>query len=322
MFDLMTVAETESEKRKEAKLRRDLGIIVREFEHPDTEDLVLNPDGKLWAKRAGTPEWIYLGSFPARAALSAFNSIADYRGEVINRDNPILGTTIPFLGCRFEGLLPPIVDAPSFAIRKGGGRLRPLDEYVADGVLSTSHREVIRSALRERKNILVIGGTGTGKTSLANAILLDMSVETPNDRVVIIEDNAELRCSVPNSISLLARGKVTMVDCLKSSMRLNPTRMIVGEVRGPESLALLNAWNTGHPGGISTLHADNARMGLSRLESLLEEATTAPKQKFIAEAVNLVVYIGRDPTVKAGRRVKEIYAPSGYDGRDYQGTYL
>jgi len=105
-------------------------------------------------------------------------------------------------------------------------------------------------------------------------------------------------------------------------MRLNPTRVVVGEVRGPESLALLNAWNTGHPGGVSTIHADNARMGLVRLQSLLEEATKAPKQRFIAAAVNLVVYIGKDPSLKAGRRVKELFAPSGYDSDGYQGAYL
>jgi type IV secretion system protein VirB11 len=184
------------------------------------------------------------------------------------------------------------------------------------------HAEFLRAAVRDRKNILVVGSTGSGKTTLVNAILDSVATETPQHRVLLIEDTPELQCKVENFVPLLAVGSITMTDCLKVCMRMTPDRIIVGEVRGGEALALLKAWNTGHPGGVSTVHANDAAAGLLRVEALVAEATIAPQQSFIAEAINLVAFICRDSTVKAGRKVREICKVTGHDGRSYQVEYL
>jgi Flp pilus assembly CpaF family ATPase len=186
----------------------------------------------------------------------------------------------------------------------------------------TNHADVIREAIAAKKNILVVGSTGSGKTTLVNAILREMAEICPQDRVVCIEDTTELQCAVKNYVDLRAVGSVTMLDCLRASMRLKPTRIIVGEVRGAEAHTLLKAWNTGHPGGAATIHANDALSGLVRLESLVAEATAAPQQVLIAEAVDVVVFIDEDAGLDAGRKVKEVALVTGYrDGR-YQVEFV
>lgn len=298
--------------RLEAKLRRELGIVFELLERKGTEDVVLNPDGKLWVKATGYP-FRFVAEFTATTAMSAMLTIAHMAGVNLDANHPILETTLPFNGSRVEGLIPPIVSSPSFAMRPKAVQVYTLRNYVESGMLTETHFTVIETAIKARKNILTVGGTGSGKTTLSNALLDSMANLTPEHRVLIIEDTSELQCKVENSTSLLAAGSITMNDCLRACMRLKPDRIIVGEVRGPESLELLKAWNTGHPGGFATIHADDARLGLTRLESLVEEATSAPKQKYIAEAVNLLVFIAPDPSLKAGRRVKEVLRVVGYD---------
>ena len=153
-----------------------------------------------------------------------------------------------------------------------------------------------------KKNILVVGSTGSGKTTFVNACLDALASLTPDDRVISIEDTTELQCRVKNYLDLRAVGRVTMLECLRACMRLKPTRIVVGEVRGPEAHTLLKAWNTGHPGGLATIHANDAMSGLIRLESLVAEATSAPQQTLIAEAVDLVIFIDEEPDLQAGRK--------------------
>jgi type IV secretion system protein VirB11 len=175
---------------------------------------------------------------------------------------------------------------------------------------------VIRAAVLARKNILVVGSTGSGKTTLVNALLHALSTLTPHDRVISIEDTTELQCPVKNYLDLRAVGNVTMLDCLRACMRLKPTRIVVGEVRGAEAHTLLKAWNTGHPGGAATVHADDALKGLIRFESLVAEATNAPQQQLIAEAVDLVIFVDEEPSLKAGRKVREVLLVHGHrEGR-------
>jgi type IV secretion system protein VirB11 len=184
-------------------------------------------------------------------------------------------------------------------------------------VRDLKHSEIIRAALRAKKNVLVVGSTGSGKTTFVNACLDAMAALTPHDRVISIEDTTELQCPVKNYLDLRAVGKVTMLDCLRACMRLKPTRIIVGEVRGAEAHTLLKAWNTGHPGGMATVHANDAMSGLIRLESLVAEATSAPQQTLIAEAVDLVVFIDEEPNVAAGRKVREVLLVTGYSSGEY-----
>jgi len=200
-------------------------------------------------------------------------------------------------------------------------RLRHQDQFI-QSVRGKRHADVIRSAIAKRKNILVAGSTGSGKTTFINAVLDELATISPADRVLIIEDTPELQCNVKNSVALLAVGRVSMLDCLRASMRLKPTRIVVGEVRGGEALSMLKAWNTGHPGGAASVHANDARGALIRLESLVAEATEAPQQQLIAEAVNLVVFVDSEPAIKAGRKVREVTVVMGHREGAYELEYL
>jgi type IV secretion system protein VirB11 len=165
------------------------------------------------------------------------------------------------------------------------------------------------------QNILVVGGTGSGKTTLTNAIIDYTAIAWPNERLVIIEDTAEIQSRSKNSVILRATDTVDMLRLLKATMRLRPTRILVGEVRGAEALSLIKAWNTGHPGGVATIHANSAEAALSRMESLVAEATAAPMQKVIAEAVHVIVSIAK---TAQGRKVQDVLRVEGYDQHRYR----
>lgn len=325
--------------RLETKLKRELGESILAFLREEcTEDVLLNPDGSLWVKRLGEGFTRAGEMVPAQAA-SALSTVAAWRGTVLNHNNPILETELPIDGSRFEAAVAPVVRQPVFAIRLRPHKLFSLDDYEAAGILTAqsdplnaprrredfaqsirgaSHAEIIRAAVRCRKNLLVVGSTGSGKTTLVNAILQEIALLTPRDRVISIEDTTELQCPAPNYLDLRAVGTVSMLDCLRACMRLKPTRIVVGEVRGAEAHTLLKAWNTGHPGGAATIHADNALKGLTRFESLVAEATSAPQQQLIAEAVDLVIFVDEEPSVKAGRKVREILLVHEYRNDRYQ----
>ena len=257
--------------RLEAKLRRELGEgILNLLAEEDVEDILLNPDSTLWVKRRGAG-FVSTGTMPPASAASALGTIAAWRGTVLNHEHPILETELPLDGSRFEGVVQPVVRQPVFAIRLRPRKVFTLDDYETAGILTGKedisnrtrqqrdfalavrglrHAEIIRAAVRERKNILVVGATGSGKTTLLNGILDAIAELTPLDRVISIEDTTELQCRVRNYLDLRAVGAITMLECLRASMRLKPTRIVVGEVRGAEAHTLLKAWNTGHPGGL------------------------------------------------------------------------
>ena len=333
------VVQDEQHQRLEVKLRRELGDqVLRLLDDNLTEDILLNPDGSLWVKRMGHG-FSRIGEMPAAQAASALGTIAAWRGTVLNHEHPVLETELPIDGSRFEGIVSPVVRQPVFAIRLRPRKIFSLDDYEADGILTDGndplnrlrrrddfldgvrglkHADVIRAAVRARKNILVVGSTGSGKTTLVNGILDSLAQLTPHDRVISIEDTTELQCPVKNYLDLRAVGSVTMLECLRACMRLKPTRIVVGEVRGAEAHTLLKAWNTGHPGGAATVHANDALSGLIRLESLVAEATSAPQQTLIAEAVDLVVFVDEESSVKAGRKVREVLLVTGYSSGNYQ----
>ena len=229
----------------------------------------------------------------------------------------LLEGELPIDGSRFAGQLPPVVAQPTFAIRKKAVAIFTLDQYVERGVMTPGQKDAIVSAVDSHKNILVIGGTGSGKTTLVNAIINQMVIQNPQERVFIIEDTGEIQCAAENFVQYHTSLDVSMTALLKTSLRMRPDRILVGEVRGPEALDLLMAWNTGHPGGAATLHANHARAGLDRLEMLISMHPDSPSpiQPLIGEAVDVLVHIARTPS--GGRCIQEIIEVSGYRDGQY-----
>ena len=307
----------QKQERLLRKLRGQLGQIVLEaLEDPLVIEIMLNPDGSLWIERHGEG-MRKAGTMSAPNAESLMGTIADSLDTVVTRDKPVLEGELPLDGSRFEGLLPPVVSRPTFTIRKKASVIFTLDQYVEQGIMTPAQCAVIQNAIVNKSNILVVGGTGSGKTTLTNGIIEGISQTCPDDRLVIIEDTSEIQCSADNTVILRASIEVDMLRLLRATMRLRPDRILVGEVRGGEALALLKAWNTGHPGGIATIHANNARAGLVRLEQLIAETGAVNNMApLIGEAVDLVIAIEKS---KGGRRIKEIIEVKGVDA---QGNYL
>jgi len=306
-----------SQQRLIEKIKIELGsVCLAALENPNIIEIMLNSDGTLWIEELGKPI-IHVGSIQENKVKALLGTIASYLNTTITSKNPILECELPIDGSRFEGLLPPIVNRPTFTIRKKASQIFTLEEYYQQKILSKEQYSQIKKSIynpkdleQRKKNILIVGGTGSGKTTLANAIIEGIVRQTPNDRLVIIEDTVEIQCAAKNAVTLRTSDRVNMLMLLRATMRLRPDRILVGEVRGAEALDLLKSWNTGHSGGIATIHANSAKAGLKRLELLVSEATQAPMQTLIAEAINIVIFITK---TKNGRRVKEIIEVTGYD---------
>jgi type IV secretion system protein VirB11 len=289
-------------------LRTALGAAVARFlEDPAIVEVMLNPDGRLWIDRlaeglADTGEILS----PADGER-IIRLVAHHVGAEVHAGAPRVSAELPETGERFEGLLPPVVAAPAFAIRKPAVAVFTLADYVAAGIMSERQADVLRHAVVERQNILVAGGTSTGKTTLTNALLAE--VARTGDRVVLIEDTRELQCAAPNLVALRTKdGIVSLSDLVRSSLRLRPDRIPIGEVRGAEALDLLKAWSTGHPGGIGTIHAGTAIGALRRLEQLILEAVVTVPRALIAETIDLIVVLSGRGTA---RRVTELAHVAG-----------
>jgi type IV secretion system protein TrbB len=306
--------QDERDLRIQEKLRRELGSdICRLLAEPDVVEVMLNPDGRLWVERLGA-SMESIGTMLPWQAEALMATIASTLHTTITRENPLLEGELPLDGSRFAGLIPPIVAAPCFTIRRKALSIHSLERYVADGIMTDAQRTLICAAVDKHHNIVVCGGTGSGKTTLTNAIIDYMASHWPDERLVIIEDTVEIQCRSENVVPMRTADGVDMLRLLKATMRMRPTRILVGEVRGAEALALVKAWNTGHPGGVCTVHANDTYAALVRLESLIAEASVAPMQRLIAEAVNVVVSIAK---TSAGRRITDVAAVSGYDGSNY-----
>jgi type IV secretion system protein VirB11 len=277
-------------------------------------EIMLNPDGRLFIERLGhgvAPA----GEMSTAAAEVVIGSVAHALQSEADDERPIISGELPIGGHRFEGLLPPVVSSPAFTIRRRASRLIPLTEYVKSKAMTEAQASAIRSAIDARMNIVISGGTGSGKTTLANAIIGEIVAAAPDDRIVILEDTAEIQCAAENAVSLHTSDTIDMARLLKSTMRLRPDRIIVGEVRDGAALTLLKAWNTGHPGGVTTIHSNTAMSALRRLEQLTAEASQQPMQEVIGEAVDLVVSIER---TGKGRQVREVVHIEGYRNGRYQ----
>lgn len=314
----MNSGESITGERIEAMLGTALGPVAGQFLKDDSViELMLNPDGRLWVERLGEGRADTGHRINPSDAERVIFIVASSIKAACNSECPILSAELPGSGSRFQGVLPPIVTAPSFVIRKKALQVFTLEDYIHQGSLTLPQAAILRGAIRERKNILIAGGTGSGKTTLANALLHEIS--NTKDRLVVIEDTIELQPSSEDCICLRSKEAFDMTMLLKATMRLRPDRIIIGEVRGAEALTLLKAWNTGHPGGLATIHADSARKALSRMEQLVEEGGVKASARLIADAVNLIIYI--EKTARR-REVKELLSVV-WDVNDYSlGTML
>lgn len=298
----------EYQRRLHSKITRELGREVMTALQDDTViEVMLNTDGRLWCDRLGEG-MSCIGEMSMPNALALLGTIADGLGTVITKQSPILEGELPLDGSRFEGLIPPIVARPTFTIRKKALLIYTLDDYVQQGIMNAKQKAQIQEAITVRRNILVVGGTGSGKTTLTNAIIAEMVALTPEDRLVIMEDTAEIQCKADNAVILRTSIDISMQQLLRATMRLRPDRIIVGEVRGAEALALLKSWNTGHPGGIATLHANSADSGLVRLEQLIAESgIQADMKALIDEAVDLVIFIEKQGGKRVIKEIKKFF---------------
>jgi type IV secretion system protein VirB11 len=303
--------------RKLEALHHALGEAVLEaLAEPRVVEVLANPDGRLVVDAVDDGRRDTGVRLSAQARERVIRLVAEHVGEPVTRDDPRLSGVLPS-GERFQGFLPPVAPQPAFCIRKRPAVIWTLDDYVVQGVMSPDQAAALREAVGARRNILISGGTSSGKTTLANALLAEPAFA--GDRVFLLEDTPELQCSAWDLVSVLTRRHpkpIGVVDLVRDALRMRPDRIVVGEMRdGAAALETLKAWNTGHPGGLSTLHANSAEEALARLEDLLLEVVVQPPRRAIAQAIDLIVHIRR---TREGRRIDGLLA---LDGVDLNGEY-
>ncbi len=288
----MDLSETQAGRdRSRQMLRTALGpLLLARLEDPGVAEVMLNPDGRVWLDRFDA------GLVDAGLSVSADDAerilrlVAHHVAAEIHAEQPRLSAELPGTGERFEGLMPPLAAAPTFSIRKPASLVSRLDDYVRAGIMTEREGQVLAVAVRDRANILVAGPTSSGKTTLVNALLAEIAMG--GDRVILLEDLRELQCAAVNQVALRTRdGVASLTDLVRSSLRLRPDRIIIGEVRGPEALDLIKAWGTGHPGGVGTLHAGSALGALLRLEQLIQEAVVTVPRGLIAETIDVIAVL-------------------------------
>ena len=312
----MMSAQTDSvaAERRRAMLRTAMGpAIAAALADPRVIEIMVNPDGALRVDILGEGRVDTDVKLDAHQVERIIRLVASHVRTEVHGDKPIVSAELPPLGHgageRFEGILPPVSTAPCFSIRKPAARIYTLMDYVTDGIMSAEAARLLSLAVVDRRNILVAGGTSSGKTTLANALLAEMA--HLDERVILIEDTRELQSPARDTVALRTRtGAVTMGDLVRSTLRLRPDRIIVGEVRGGEALDMLKAWNTGHPGGIATVHANSAASALYRIEQLIQEAVVTVPRRLIAEAIDMIVFIAGRGTA---RRIETIARVAGLD---------
>ncbi|QCE35341.1 P-type conjugative transfer ATPase TrbB [Acetobacteraceae bacterium] len=302
------------------RLKRRCGeLILDPLDNPNVTDIMLNPDGNLFIEGFGIEKSI-VGKISPLNAKIIVDLVASYHGKIVNDRYPKLECNFPLDDSRFEGVYPPYVRNATFALRKKPTKIFTLEDYIQNGGITQRQSEVLKEAIRgenngrDKKSIIVVGGTGSGKTTFLNALLHAVSSLTPEDRIITMEERSyELQISSEDKVQMYAEKEGGLEELLRISLRLNPSRLIVGEVRDGAALGLLKALNTGHPGGFSTIHADSALLGLSKLVSYVSENQNAPRfiEPMIAEAVNLVVFM--EKTSKGIRRVNEIIRVNKWD---------
>jgi type IV secretion system protein VirB11 len=308
----MSTVHQLQERRLDELLRRQLGAqILEAIANPRITEIIINEDGRIWFEEHGAGMRDTGFNMPPSQVESLIGTVAAALGTVASLDHPIIEGELSIGGIRFEGIVPPVARKPCCVMRKPAQVLYTLDDYIRDGILVEPHAAALCHAIDGRLNALIAGGTGSGKTTLAGALINEMVLRgDANEGYVILEDTLEIQCRAHNLVQLHTAATADLTRLVRTTMRLRPDRIIIGEVRGGEALALLKAWNTGHPGGVTTIHANSARAALTRLSSLVQEAGVPPQPELVAETINLIAFIVRTPN---GRRVTELMRLQGYD---------
>jgi type IV secretion system protein TrbB len=296
--------------RRKAMLKTAFGPVIAEaLADPQVVEVMVNPDGRLWIDRLDTGRSDTGTVLQWSEVERIIRLVASHIRLEVHERSPIVSAELPESGERFEGLIPPVAAAPCFSIRKPARLVHLLDDYVDQAIMTAPMAAWLKEAVLAKGNIVVVGGTSSGKTTLVNALLAEVALT--NDRVVILEDTRELNCAAEDCVKLRTKpGVATLADLVRSTLRLRPDRIIVGEVRGAEALDMLKAWNTGHPGGLATVHANSARGALYRIEQLVQESVVTVPRRLIAEAIDILVFLeGRG----SARKVAEVARVEGLD---------
>lgn len=302
-------------RRKQTQLTTALDSVLHLLNDADVVEVMINPDTRVWVERIGEPPEQTDIQITTAEIERAIRLVASIMQTTISTDNPSVAGTLPQWNARIQASMPPMVDSPALCIRLPAKKVFNLNDYVAKGILTVSQSQILHNAVMDRKNILLGGGTGSGKTTLANALLDVISVT--GDRVIIIEDNRELQCNALNKVHFYTDANVSLQRALFDSLRWRPDRIIIGEVRDKAALDLLKAWNTGHPGGVATIHADSTREMLTRMCQLIEENNMVAPKAFVAQTIDLCVHIKRDKNSPAGRCLSGISEVTGYKNGEW-----
>jgi type IV secretion system protein VirB11 len=301
----------EAEDRRRAMLRTAMGPdIAAALADPAVVEVMVNPDGALRLDRLGEGRSFTGVRLESAEVERIIRLVASHVRVEVHAGNPVVSAELPprnegVAGERFEGILPPVALGPCFTIRKPAARIYTLDDYIADGMLLQPQADQLRQAVSRHDNMLIVGGTSSGKTTLANALLAEMA--GLDERIILLEDTRELQCAAPDCVALRTKpGVVSLADLVRSTLRFRPDRIIVGEVRGAEALDMLKAWNTGHPGGVATIHANSGRAALYRLEQLIQEVVVTVPRRLIAEAIDIIVFINGRGTSRRIETVSEV----------------
>ena len=288
--------------------------VMAAFRDDDVTEIYVNPqDGcvRYDTRRRGRIESgyrldtsrleMFLNTVAASLSVTLGSTTARIEAELPHRH---------FRGSRLQGFVPPVTAAPACVIRKPPVVVYALDDYVRTGILTAAQRRALGDAVEAHDNVLIAGGTNSGKTTLANALLREITERFPDERIVVLEDTVELQCMARDCLALRTGPRVTLAELVRSALRTSPNRIVVGEVRGNEALDLLDAWATGHPGGCGTCHATSAEGALLRLDRLAQRNNVPPQAPLIAEAVDLVAVVEGG---NRGRRVVDIARVVGLD---------
>ena len=272
--------------------------ILNFLKDDDVTEIMVNDDKTVWIQTF-SKGLINAGfEMSSTKSLSLIQVVASYSGKIIDAEEPILETEL-YDGSRFTGVIFPLTISPTINIRKHSKRIYTFEEYISQNNLLPEQRDLITKSLINKENILIVGATGSGKTTFGNACLEYLS--SLEERLGILQDTLELQCHAKNRYYLKTAKGVSMSALVKVSLRMTPDRIIIGEIRDGAALAMLRAWNSGHNGGFCTIHSDNAKKALGQLEGYIEEVSQTPQKNFIADNINLIVVLKKKKVIEISR---------------------